>query len=141
MSPLERVTERVFRQGNPELRSTPTPLLTLEEFFDGNDAVGSIGCNLGSEPDPQQFYALLSEIRSRPDVSDVRLQITCVDHPGEDWPFSDTVWIMTSASPDTVAKWFPKELAPNETWEGWPKGEYEPCPVQAGHRVVAAWYD
>jgi len=113
----------------------------LEEFFDGNDYTGSIGCNLASVPEPQQFYELLDQIRSRPEVSDVRMQITCVDHPGEDWPFSDTIWIMTSASPDIVAKWFPEELAPSETWEGWSKGAYEPCPLQEGHRVVAAWFD
>jgi hypothetical protein len=142
MTPLERVTERVMRQGNPESRSVPTPLLTLEEFFEGNDSVGSIGCNLRSEPEPREFYALLSAIRSRSDVNDVRVQITCVDYPGEEWPFSDTVWIMTTASPEDVKGWFPKRLAPNETWEGWaPRRKYEPCPVAVGNKVIAVWYD
>jgi hypothetical protein len=142
MTPLERVTERVMRQGNPESRSVATPLLTLEEFFDGNDSVGSIGCNLRGDPKPQEFYRLLKEIRSRSDVSDVRIQITCVDYPGEEWPFSDTIWIVTTAGPDIVKGWFPRRLAPDESWEGWPPSRiYEPCPIAEGHRVIAVWYD
>jgi len=46
MTPLERITERVNRHGDVNDASTPRPLLTLAEFFEGNDVVGSIGCNL-----------------------------------------------------------------------------------------------
>lgn len=142
MTPLERVTERVMRQGNPEQRAVPTPLLTLEEFFDGNDFVGSIGCNLMSEPEPQQFYELLQSIRSRSDVSDVRIQITCVDDPGEDWPFSDTVWVMTSADPREIGSLFPEDLAPDEVWIGWTEGvKFEEYEILSGHHPVAIWYD
>ena len=142
MTPLERVTERVMRNGNPGQGSVATPLLTLEEFFEGNDAIGSIGCNLASEPRPAEFYDLLRVIRQRDDVSDVRVQITAVDDPGNDWPFSDTVWIMTNTSPPDVESWFPKELAPDEVWEGWPEDiEVEEVDLEPGHRPVAAWYD
>lgn len=141
-TPLKRVTQRVMRNGNPEDRSVPTPLLTIEEFFDGNNFVGSIGCNLMSEPAPDEFLTLLQEIRDRADVSDVRIQITCVDNPGKDWPFSDTIWIMTSASPEAVRQLFPDELAPDEVWEGWTDGiKFEPCAITPGHRPIAAWYD
>lgn len=142
MDPLQRVTERVMRSGNPELRSVPTPLLTLEEFFDGNDFVGSIGCNLLSEPSPEDFYKLLVDFRNRPDVSDVRIQITCVDDPGRDWPFSDTIWIMTSARAEEVRNWFPRDLTPDATWEGWVQGmKYEACPVAEGQGIIGVWYD
>lgn len=142
MTPLQRVTERLMRNGDPEERSVPTPLLTLEEFFDGNDAVGSIGCNLPTVPEPRELYGLLAEIRAKPEVSDVRVQITCVDDPGNDWPFSDTLWIITAAAPDTVAAWFPDHLAPDEVWEGWsPRRKFEDCPVRDGHRAIAVWYD
>jgi hypothetical protein len=40
MTPLERVTARVSRQGDVNKLSTPRQLLTLEEFFDGNDVGG-----------------------------------------------------------------------------------------------------
>ena len=141
-TPLERVTERVMQAGNPEDSSVPTPLLTLEEFFEGNDETGSIGCNLQSEPEPHEFYDLLKSVRSRSEVSDVRVQITCVDAPGEQWPFSDTVWVITSADSDTVREWFPERLAPDEVWEGWnARVKYEACAVPADYNAVGVWYD
>lgn len=142
ITPLERVTERVMRAGNPEERSVPAPLLSLEEFFEGNDHTGSIGCNLEFEPEPHEFYDLLANIRLKPEVHDIRIQITCVDSPGKEWPFSDTIWIITTASADAVRDWFPKRLAPDECWEGWnERGKYEPCEVPEGHRAVGVWYD
>lgn len=131
-----------MRQGNPEIPGVPTPLLSLNEFFEGNDFVGSIGCNLDSEPTPQEFFQLLEAIKSRQDVSDVRIQISCVDDPGEDWPFSDTVWIMTSASEEAVQSWFPSALSPDEVWTGWTTGvNYEALEVDAAHEPVAVWFD
>jgi hypothetical protein len=142
MTPLERVTERALRNGNPESRAVPTPLLTLEEFFEGNDSVGSIGCNLDPMPEPGELYKILLTIRARPEVSDVRVQITCVDAPGEEWPFSDTLWIITSADAEAVEKWLPGRVAPNEVWTGWLEGTaYEQVAVPDGHAPVAIWYD
>ena len=139
---LVRVTERATRNGNPEDRKVPVPLLTLEEFFSGNDETGSIGCNLLSAPTPGQFYDLLASLREREDVSDIRVQITCLDDPGRQWPFSDTIWFVTTASEVAVRSWFPSELAPDEVWTGWQdRTLYEKCEVPDGHRPVAAWYD
>ena len=73
---LVRVTERATRNGNPEDRKGPVPLLALEECFDGNREMGSIGCNLLSAPTPGQFYDLLASLREREDGSDIRVQIT-----------------------------------------------------------------
>lgn len=142
MTPLERVTERVMCNGNPEDQNVPTPLLTLEEFFEGNDEVGSIGCNLDEFPHPSEFRELLTEIEKRDDVSDIRIQITCVDSPGEEWPFSDVIWIMTSADSDKVRTWFPDRLVPDETWTGWTAGiKFENVELKSHHQPVAVWYD
>ena len=139
---LGRVTRRVTLHGNPEAPGTPVPLLTLEEFFEGNHEVGSIGCNLPSVPAPSQFYSLLKDIRDRPDVSDVRVQITCLDAPGEEWPFSDTIWVVTSADETAVRSWFEGQLAPDEVWTGWqPNTRYEDIEIADGHLPVAIWYD
>ena len=141
-TPLARVTRRAMRNGDPGHKNVPVPLLSLEEFFEGNDEVGSIGCNLTSEPGPGEFYDLLRNIRLKLEVSDIRIQITCVDRPGEDWPFSDTIWFVTTAEPERVRDWFPEHLAPDEIWEGWNRGvTYDPCSIPAGQRVIAAWYD
>ncbi len=37
MKPLERITQRVNRHGDVNDPATPRPLLTLAEFFEGND--------------------------------------------------------------------------------------------------------
>jgi hypothetical protein len=140
MTALERITERVNRLGDPNDPSTPRALVTLSEFFEGNDCVGSIGCNLTPTPTPSEFYALLSAIAARPEVGDIRVQVTMFDDP--DWPFSDTVWVMTTADATTVASWFDEALGPDAVDEGWQEGvAYEPCTVPAGMRPVSCWWD
>jgi hypothetical protein len=141
MTALDRVTERVNRLGDPNNPSNPRPLLTLAEFFDGNEVLGSIGCNLIPTPTPAEFHSVLSAIAARPEVGDVRVQVTMFDNPDE-WPFSDTVWVMTSADAATVRSWFTEALAPDEIQEGWVKGvAYEEYPVPAGMKPVSCWWD
>lgn len=99
-----------------------------------------MGCNLVPTPTPAQLRDVLEAVFRRPEVADVRVQITMFDDP--DWPFSDTVWVMTSASTDTVRAWFPEELAPDDVWEGWQEGSsYEAYDVPEGTRPVACWWD
>jgi hypothetical protein len=140
MTPIERITERVNRYGDPNDQETPRPLLTLQEFFDGNDISGSIGCNLDPMPEPRQFHEMLLRISSRPEVGDVRIQITMFDDPA--WPFSDTVWIFTSATPEAVASWFPEKWRPDDIQGGWTAGaKYENVIVPTGMSPVACWWD
>jgi hypothetical protein len=141
MNPLERITERVNRLGDPNNPSSPRPLLTLAEFFEGNNVVGSIGCNLLPTPTPTQFHAVLSAIAARPEVRDVRVQVTMFDNPDE-WPFSDTVWVITSADAATVRSWFSEAMAPDEVGEGWVQGVgYEDYPLPAGTKPVSCCWD
>ena len=59
-----------------------------------------------------------------------------------EWPFSDTVYIMTSATLEEVRQWFPDRLKPDEVWEGLLDQEKtESYDVPAGVRPVAAWWD
>lgn len=140
MTPLERISELANRNGDVNDPATPRPLLTLAEYFSGNDIVGSIGCNLTPTPTPAEFNQLLSSIARRLDVADVRVQVTMFDDP--EWPFSDTVWVFTSAAPEEVASWFPKALRPDECSLGWTEGvEYEPYTLPVGMHPVACWWD
>jgi hypothetical protein len=139
MTPLEKVTERVTRQGHPDAKGTPTPLLSLEEFFEGNDVTGSIGCNLDGSPPPSRFYELFELIAAKPEVKDIRVQITMFDDP--DWPFSDTVFIMTSASPEEVETWFSDDLKPDEISVGFARNSYEQYMVPPGTQPICCWWD
>ena len=139
-TPLKRITERVNRHGDVNDPATMRPLLTLAEFFEGNESVGSIGCNLSPVPTPSEFHKLLSRIAARPDVADVRVEITMFDDP--EWPFSDTVWVITSANPKEVSTWFEENVQPDQCKKGWTEGiRFEPCEVPPGMTPVACWWD
>lgn len=141
MTPLQRISARVNQNGDVNNPSTQRPLLTLGEFFDGNEDVGSIGCNLSPPPGPGKFHEVLKRIAARPDVADVRVQVTMFDDP-EMWPFSDTVWIITSATPDKVAEWFDASIRPDRCVAGWTEGvSFEPVKVPEGMRPVGCWWD
>ncbi|WP_369935908.1 hypothetical protein [Xanthomonas tesorieronis] len=81
----------------------------------------------------------MNAIAPRPDVEDIRVQIAAFDVP--EWPFSDTVYIMTSATPEEVETWFPQYLKPDETWAGFVDQPYEPYQVSNGTHPVACWWD
>lgn len=139
MEPLKRITKRVNLNGHPDKPDTPRPLLAIDEFFEGNEIEGSIGCNLIDIPHPTEFYELFKVIMNRPDVKDIRVQVTAFDDP--EWPFTDTVYIMTSAPESEVSTWFPEHLKPDEIWEGFVDQNYEPYEIPDGSRPVAAWWD
>lgn len=140
MYPLKRITDRIFRVGDPNDENSPIPLLEVDEFFEGNNIEGSIGCNLASAPTPKQFYELFRKTSGFESVHKVLVQITAFDDP--DWPFSDTVWIITSSALDQVKSWFPEELCPDEVWEGWIKDcSYEPVDIPNGMQPIACWWD
>lgn len=61
------------------------------------------------EQSPQTIYHHLQKIRERNDVSDVLVEITMFDDP--DWPFSESILVITSASPEEVQCWFVEEIA------------------------------
>jgi hypothetical protein len=138
MTPFERIAHRVNRNGDVNDPETPRPLLTLNEFFEGNDVAGSIACNIAPDVTPAEVHLLLRRIASRRDVADVRVEIAMFD---AEWPFSDTVWLITDADTEQVVKWF-GELTPAECWTGWTEGvAFEACPVPDGMRPVACWWD
>jgi len=60
----------------------------------------------------------------------------------DDWPLTDTVFIMTSGTLEEVARWFDPDLAPDDVWKGfYPDEKYEPHSVPPGTRPVAVWSD
>lgn len=115
-------------------------LVTLEQFFEGNDDGGSIWCNLPSSPEPQEVYEKLKAIREREDVADVRIMVTQYDGGDDEWPFSDTVFFITSAAPEDVQSWLGEEFAPDNIGID-DFSRAEEISVPNGMVALAAWWD
>src|SRR5262245_46292997 len=86
-----------------ELAAQPEPqIVSVERFFDGNDDLGSIGCNLIEHPGVDAFRDVLTGLLRRPDVQAVYAQISEID-PGEDcWPFANTVLVVGAIPADEL---------------------------------------
>jgi len=142
MTSLERLKERIFRAGDINDPATARPLVSLEEFFDGNDDFGSIGYNFyPDQPAPSDFYELFKRIRSRPEVANVLVEV-CQQEMPEEWPSTDTVWIITSASAGTVAKWLGERFQADDIFDGWTEHvQREPYQLPPGMKPIGIWWD
>jgi hypothetical protein len=138
MDSRQRLLERI---GDINDFDRPRPLVTIEEFFDGNDDPASIGYNLPDPPMPAEFAELLSSIARRDDVTDVRIEVKDLEIE-DGWPSSDSIWIFTTAPLETVKGWFPERLAPDD-WRDVTAlpDTVESYEIPAGVRGVCAWYD
>jgi hypothetical protein len=87
------------------------PLVTIEQFFDGNDDLGSIGCNLHPHPGLEVFRRTLKTIEACRDVSAVWVQIYDTDEG--DWPFSENVLVCGEIPLDALSE-VALAIAPSE---------------------------
>jgi hypothetical protein len=117
------------------------PLVTVDEFFTGNDDPGSIGCNLLEHPGTATFRRVLESVLARPDVSAVAVEVTDTFADGEDaFPFySERVWVFTSLGPEAVAK-LVRELQPStvEARSRAPRGVPR---LPRGMNAILLWWD
>jgi hypothetical protein len=142
MNELDRLMARINRNGDINDVNVPRPLVTLEEFFEGNDASGSIGYNFyPDQPAPSEFYQLFKAIRDRSTVTNVLVEVSQQEMP-EEWPSTDTVWILTSSSLEEVSFWLGERFRADELWDGWTDHIVrEPIDVPSGVRPVGVWWD
>lgn len=114
----------------------PMPLVTIEEFFDGNSDHGSFqGAAL---PNAE---AALGAIRARADVADVRLGITQWEGPST-WPLAEYIHVVTTASTDAVKGWLADAgVHVSETGSGDGHRESEVVDAPDGYHTVWAWID
>ena len=119
----------------------PLPVVSVDAFFTGNDDFGSIGCNLDEHPGPQGFYSVLRTIRQRPEVQDVLVEVSQADPEDSVWPFSERIYVLTTASTDSVADWV-AALQPDDVSYGWAYGRPGTAPELAPDmHVVGVWWD
>jgi hypothetical protein len=79
------------------------PMVSIAEFFDGNDDLGSIGCNLIEHPGIATFRDILVGLTERSDVQAVYALISELDPGPDSWPFADLVLVIGSISAPTLA--------------------------------------
>lgn len=119
----------------------PSGVVSLEDFFDGNDNDGSIAPNLLDHPGVARIASVLRAIRDRPDVYDVRVGVELdwdeSPYPEGEWPFATGVYVVTQATAAEVDRWV-AGIDADPSGDGAP--EY-PGPVPDGYRVVVVWWD
>lgn len=135
---------KVKLQGDPNDPNVASPIVTLEDYFEGNNDLGSIGCNLGEHPGIGRFYQVLKGVRAKPEVQAVLVAVKeIVEEAGfEDWPHSDTVYVISSQPKIVVQQWV-SDLQPTEIGEGWFLGR-QPASAPAlkpGMKVYFLWWD
>ena len=119
--------------------SGPRALVSRSEFFDGNDDLGSIGCNLDEHPGTEAFDEAFRAIEALPNVSGVYFAISELLDEEDMWPFSDTAYIVTSQP----ASDFQEILEPLEpdSIEAQTEQFANPPAIPAGHSLVQVWWD
>ncbi|MEM8498037.1 MAG: hypothetical protein AAF542_08435 [Pseudomonadota bacterium] len=137
LSAKERIVKEIEKQGLDK-REVAVP---LDLFFEGNDDLGSIGCNLGDEqPSIATFYRTLKELESRDDVYSVWVRICFVEEE-EYWPHTDTVYLIASLSLEEIERSL-ENLLCDEIAEGWMYGKPDVIPdITPDVPIYSVWWD
>jgi hypothetical protein len=124
-----------------ELAHQPEPLVVdIGRYFDGNDDLGSIGCNLLDHPGVEFFRNVLTGLLSHPHIRAVYAQISELD-PGEGcWPFTDTVLVAGTISAEELRA-VVGILEPTEIALGKDMGFPSSAPDIHGVPVLSVWWD
>jgi hypothetical protein len=115
-------------------------LVPIAEFFDGNDDLGSIGCNLDPHPGVDAFRDVLTGLLRRPDVEAVYAQISELDPGQESWPFTDTVLVAGRISANDLRS-VVSSLQPDEVGDSTQFGVSPSIAEPQGSPVLVVWWD
>jgi len=124
-----------------QLSAESEPLLVpIARFLEGNDDLGSIGCNLREHPGIDAFRKVFEAVARRPDVVTILAQIAELDPGAESWPFADTVYVV-GRIPEKELKSILTPLQPDEVG---PASAFDvPAAVTSKYPepVLVAWWD
>jgi hypothetical protein len=76
----------------------PLPIVTLEEFFEGNTFMESIIDDLNFRYRPATLYSMFKKFRAINGIHDVYVEIKEIGRP-ESWPVADTFWVVAELDP------------------------------------------
>jgi hypothetical protein len=133
MNKRNRLVESLWTKPAPQL-------VPIDIFFDGNDDLGSIGCNLIDHPGIEAFRSTFARIAKRHDVEAIYAQIDELE-PGEgSWPFTDTVFFVGSITANDLASEL-SALEPDEVGNAEDFGVTPDLLVNHASPILTAWWD
>ena len=114
--------------------------VSIEDFFDGNEDVGSIGVNIyPNPPSLKEFYDTLKEIKKGVKTQDLLIRIADIDDT--EWFFTDTIYISGDYTLAEIKKMF-KQLKPDEIYEGMMYDEPSNIPqLNPNSKAYSIWCD
>jgi hypothetical protein len=115
-------------------------VIPIADFFDGNDDLGSIGCNVDPHPGVDAFRDVLTGLLRRPDVEAVCAQISELDPGEESWPFTDIVLVTGKISADDLRSAV-SSLQPGEVGDSEQFGVSQSIAERHGPPVLVVWWD
>lgn len=109
--------------------------ISIEDFFEGNYVQGSFAANAcTNEIDVEEFYKIFKDIKTKENVKELYIEI-CDVGVEEEWPYSDTAFIVTSANEEEINNWF-GDAYPSEINEHVSLKELED-----GYKLYCLWWD
>ncbi|AZC19080.1 hypothetical protein [Pseudomonas sp. CMR5c] len=144
MNHREKLLERL--EALEALDEEHLPLVTLDEYFQGNDQEQSIAPNQWEfgRPSIARIHAHFKALEQRPDVQGVYVglhQEWGEALESDDWPAAENIHIYSSA-PLAVAEQWIEGLEADGIGEGWPYGKHAGAPEpRAGYHVYTVYWD
>lgn len=105
----EEKRDRIFHEISERLDPV---LISVANFFEGNEYDASIGRCLNPHPGIGTFKTIFEKLQQRPDVSGIYMLVADAN-PALDWPFTDTVYITGNISTEELST-FLAPLQPDE---------------------------
>ncbi|SFM76174.1 hypothetical protein SAMN04487963_3632 [Marinobacter zhejiangensis] len=121
------------------------PVVSLDDYFSGNDQEESIAPNAWGygRPALKDLHQHFKQIESRPDVQGVYVGMhdewrEALDDE-ELWPAAENIHVISSAPQADVERWI-DGVAADGIGPGWPYGKHERAPEPADGSVVYTVY-
>lgn len=116
MNTREELLNKIKSAGFPDKEV----VLTLDQFFKGNNDIGSIGVNLyPDQPYPAVFYETFKRLIQSGQIESVYVRIADVDDI--EWFFTDTVFLVGQISLDELRQRV-ADIHPTKIYKGWMYG-------------------
>lgn len=109
----------------------------LDDFFVGNEDLGSIGVNLDPHPGLKKFYKVLNQIKSSQKTELVLVRIANIENG--DWPYSDAIYVIGDWNVEEL-RIATASLRPDDIVDGWMYDK--PVNIDVSQRNVhTIWWD